>query len=449
MRFGIDEIREVVGGTVDGPAAAVDGVGIDSRELAEGSLFVALVAERDGHDFIPAAVSAGAGAHLVSDPGVGRPAGATFVRVDDTARALARLGAHARNRLPDRVVGVTGSVGKTSLKDLLSAVGATTWATAANPGSFNNELGVPLTLANAADGTELAIVEMGARGPGHIDELCRITRPTVGVVTVVADAHLELFESLEGVAAAKAELVEALPVDGHAILNADDRRVAAMAERTAATVLTYGTTAGEVRAERIRLDEQLRPRFRLVGPWGSVEIALGVSGAHQVINALGAATAAFALGAEPDAIAVGLASGSLSAHRMSLLALDDGLRILDDSYNANPTSMLAALDALAELPAGRRIAVLGTMAELGPDGDAAHRGIAVAAAERGIELVAVAEPAYGVTGERAVATVEEAARLVGGSVERTETVVLVKASRSAGLERVVELLRAPQAPRPG
>lgn len=436
MRFTTDELCDATGGERFGRAAVADGVAIDSRQVEPGQLFVPIVAERDGHDFIGDAISAGASAHLTTGP---IEAG-TAIRVDDTAAALTAVGRAARDRLPDRVVGVTGSVGKTSLKDLLRAVGTTTWTTWANPGSFNNELGVPLTLANAPDDAELVVVEMGARGVGHIASLCEIARPTVGIVTVVAGAHLEQFGDLDGVARAKSELVRSLPSTGTAVLNADDDRVAAMAAVSEAAVLTFGRHRGEVRAEGIELDASLRARFHLRSPWGSVEVHLGPAGEHQVTNALGAAAAALALGATVDAVADGLAVGTLSDHRMALLEGRGGFRVLDDTYNANPTSMLAALDALAALPADRRYAVLGTMAELGGDATAAHRSIAAAAAERGIELVVVDEPAYGVPSERTAADPVGAVDVLRRADLGPGAAVLVKASRSAGLERVVALL---------
>lgn len=436
MQFSTDEIAVAVDGRVRGPATRVTGVSIDSRAIEPGNLFVPIVAERDGHDFIDAAVDAGAVVHLTAR----RARRDTAIEVDDTSAALTALGAHARDRLGERVVGVTGSVGKTSLKDLLRAVGSTTWRTWANPGSFNNELGVPLTLANAPDATELTVVEMGARGVGHIADLCSIARPTVGIVTVVAGAHLELFETLDGVATAKAELVRALPETGTAVLNADDERVAAMAAETTAAVVTFGIDGGDVRAEEIRLDAELRARFRLVGPWGDTEVYLGVAGRHQIVNALGAAAAAMALGAEPDAVAAGLAAADLSAHRLALRTRSDGLTVLDDSYNANPTSMLAALDALADLAADRRIAVLGTMAELGPDAADEHRRILDAAEARDIMVITVAESSYGIGGANAVQTPTEAVSRLEELGLGAGDAVLVKASRSVGLERVVALL---------
>lgn len=437
MRFTTSEVARATGGEVFGRDTTVDGVTIDSRAVAARQLFVPLVAERDGHLFIGAATLAGAAAYLTAGP---IEAG-TAVLVADTAAALTALGSHARSRLPDQVIGITGSVGKTSVKDLLAAVSATTWKTAASVGSFNNELGVPLTLANASDDTEVTIVEMGARGRGHIAELCAVGRPTIGVVTLVAGAHLELFGSLDEVAAAKSELVVSLPASGTAVLNVDDERVAAMAGATEAAVLGFGVTAGDVRAEGVTLADDLRASFTLRTPWGSAPVHLGVAGLHQVTNALGAAAAALAAGASVEAVVEGLGAGRLSAMRMDLLTLADGVRLLDDAYNANPTSMLAALDALAAAPAEQRFAVLGTMAELGAGAAAAHLAMADAAAARGVRVVAVDEPRYG-PDVAVVATPGEAVAWLEGSGLGSGDVVLVKGSRSARLERVVEALQA-------
>ena len=443
VRFTTSEIAAATGGEVFGRETEVEGASIDSRSLTVGQLFVPIVAGRDGHDYIGTAVAEGAPAYLTSGP-IGA---ATAVRVDDTARALTDLGRRARGRLAGEVIGITGSVGKTSLKDLLRAVAGTTWSTHASVGSFNNELGVPLTLVDAPDDAGVVVVEMGARGIGHVAELCEVARPSVGVVTVVAGAHLEHFGSLAAIAAAKGELVESVPASGLAVLNADDELVAAMASRTEARVLTFGRHHGEVRADHLEVDDQLRARFVLRSPWGPVHVLLGVAGEHQVTNALGAAGAGLGLGASPEAVAEGLAGARLSAMRMDLQTLPSGLRLLDDAYNANPTSMAAALRSLAALPADRRVAVLGTMAELGPTAHADHDAIAALAADLGIEVVAVAEPRYGRGAHHVAepAAVAVAAGLVG-SGRGSHVAVLVKASRSAGLERVVDLLLHPVGP---
>ncbi|MCU1454791.1 MAG: UDP-N-acetylmuramoylalanyl-D-glutamyl-2,6-diaminopimelate--D-alanyl-D-alanine ligase [Acidimicrobiales bacterium] len=437
MKFHASEVAAAVGGELFGRDAAVDGVAIDSRDLRPGQLFVPIVGARNGHDFISAALRAGAAAYLTAEA---IEAG-TAVRVADTSAALLALGRWARGRLPDRVVGITGSVGKTSTKDLLASVLATTFATAANERSFNNELGVPLTLAGAPDDSEAVVVEMGARGVGHIALLCDVARPTVGVVTVVADAHLELFRSLDDVARAKGELVESLPADGTAVLNADDPRVAAMASRSAARVLTYGLGAADVRAEHLTLGDDLRPTMQLRTPWGSSGVQLAVHGAHQVGNALAAAAAGLALGVPLDAVAEGLAGANVSPMRMHLATTPSGARVIDDTYNANPTSMAAALEALARLPATRRTAVLGLMAELGPGSAASHRSIAAEAARLGVRVVSVAAPEYGIVGADAADDLETALDRVGPL--DSGDAVLVKGSRVVGLERLVAYLLDP------
>ena len=428
----VAEVAAATRGEASGPPATVSGVCIDSRLAGTGQLFVPLVAERDGHDFIPAALEAGATAYLTEREPV---EGTTAVRVDDTMQALTRLGAVARDRLPDAVTGITGSVGKTSVKDLLAATLATTFRTAASEKSFNNEIGVPLTLLNAADDTERVVLEMGARGIGHIRLLCDVARPTVAIVTMVAEVHTSEFGSIEEVAKGKGELVEAIPVDGHVILNGSDARVRAMASRTDAQVLTYGVT-GDVVAQRVDVDEHLRPRFRLSSPWGTVDVQLAVHGVHQVGNALAAAAAALVQDVPLEAVAEGLGAAGLSPWRMELGRTPTGATILNDSYNSNPTALAAALHSLAALEADRHVAVLGVMAELGASSDARHAEMGELAEELGIEVVSVDCPAYGVGTD--VSTVEAAVEALGAL--GAGDAVLVKASRSAGLERVATLL---------
>ncbi len=441
MRFSAAEVAAAVAGELHGADVDLDGVAIDSRRVQGGELFVPVVAERDGHDFVDAARAAGAAAHLSARPGSAAGAGdepTPVIRVADTGAALLGLGGHARTRLPDRVVGITGSAGKTSTKDLLRSVLMQRWRTTANEASFNNELGVPLTLANAPPGTEAAVVEMGARGAGHIARLCTVARPTVGVVTLVADAHLATFGSVDDVARAKAELVQALGSAGFAVLNADDHRVAAMAGCTTATVVGFGEAAGDVRAEEVTLDAELRPSFRLLSPWGETAVQLAVHGRHQVVNALAAATAALALGCTVDDVAAGLVAATPSAMRMDLRLAPSGAVVIDDAYNANPTSVRAALDALAAVDADRRLAVLGAMAELGPDGPRLHREVAAHAERLGIRVISVAAPDYGVGHDDRAADVDAVPALLGPL--REGDAVLVKGSRVAALEGVVAAL---------
>lgn len=441
VRLTVAAIAAATGGVVHGDAgndegdSAIDGVAIDSRAVRGGELFVPIVAERDGHDFLDAAIAGGAAAVLTHQR---VPAGVDAIAVADTSAALLDVGRLARASLGTMVVGVTGSVGKTSTKDLLAACLSRRWRTAASERSFNNELGVPLTLANAPDGTQATVVEMGARGRGHVALLCDVAHPTVGIVTAVAHAHTKLFGSIDEVAMAKGELVEALPAAGTAVLNADDDRVAAMATRTAARVVRYslrGAPGADVVAAGLRLDDDLRGHFRLRSPSGEVDVVLGVRGEHQVGNALAAASAALACGVSLDDVAAGLGAAVLSPWRMDLRRAPSGALVLDDAYNANPASMAAALRSLVAVPAERRIAVLGVMAELGDDAAAQHAAIAALAADLGIDVVGFETPAYG---RPVVEGVEEAVAALGSL--GPGDAVLVKGSRVAGLERLAAAL---------
>lgn len=433
MKFAASELATAAGGTLVGMDVTVDGTHYDSRLVAPGQLFVAVVAERDGHDFVPGAVAAGAAAVLVSKP-VDAPDGIARIQVGDTIAALNACGSAARDRLGDRVVGITGSVGKTSVKDMTASVVVRRFRTTASPKSFNNHLGVPVTLLNAPDDTEVAVLELGMNNPGEIAARCAVVRPTIGVVTAIGEAHAGRVGGIEGVAMAKGELVEALPPTGTAILNADQPAVMALAARTSAAILTFGTNDGDVRATDVSLDDRVRPRFRLRSPWGDIEVALGISGAHMAVNAAAAAAVGLHLGVPLAEVAAGLAEATLSASRMAVHRTLAGVLVLDDAYNANPTSVRAALDALAALPATRRIAVLGVMAEL-DEPERHHREIADYAAARGIELRAVGTNAYGVA---PLADIDAAAASLARL--REGDAVLVKGSLVAGLQALAARL---------
>jgi UDP-N-acetylmuramoyl-tripeptide--D-alanyl-D-alanine ligase len=392
---------------------------------------VAVRADRDGHQFIDAALAAGAAAYLTSRPAQG----GTAVVVSDTGAALAALGSWARTQLPGPVVGITGSAGKTSTKDLLGAVLQRELPTVVSERSFNNELGVPLTLFNADDGTSAAVVELGARGFGHIAWLCEVARPDVGVVTNVSTAHTEMFGDLDGVARAKRELVTSLPTTGAAVLNAEDERVLLMASRSAARVLTFGTEVGDVRAVEATLDDELRVSFQLESPWGSSPVRLDARGVHQALNAAAAAAAGLAVGVPLERVVEGLQSAPLSPWRMEVTRTPSGALLINDAYNANPASMAAALRALAAAPAKRRIAVVGPMLELGVVSDDAHGAAGLLAERLGIHVIAVNTPAY--RGED-VASIDDALALLGDLGEGDA--VLVKASRAAGFERLAARL---------
>ncbi len=435
VRFTTGELAAILQGDHGGVDATVDGVSIDSRSIRRGELFVALIAERNGHDFISTALDNGATAYLHSEQGNWGGAG---VRVADTAAALSALGAASRKRLmASAVIGVTGSVGKTSVKDLIAAACSGVRKTHANVASFNNELGLPITLANAPADTEVAVLEMGARGIGHVSHLCEIARPNIGVITTIAAAHTELFGTLDQVAQAKGELIESLPVDGTAVLNADDQLAMRAATRTRAQILTFGSSAGDVRATGVVLDHNLRPHFKLSTPDGNYDVSLKVAGAHMATNAAAAVAAAIAAGVSVSDAVDGISQAELSPLRMQVQHTSTGAVLINDAYNANPTSMRAAMSALAATSASRRFAVLGVMAELGDGADEEHLAIAAEAAEVGIGVIAVDCPAYG-SGATHVGDFAEAAEVLGPLSDRDA--ILVKGSRVAGLERLAELL---------
>jgi UDP-N-acetylmuramoyl-tripeptide--D-alanyl-D-alanine ligase len=336
------------------------------------------------------------------------------------------------------VIGVTGSVGKTTTKDLLAAVLGTTMVTAASQRSFNNELGVPITLANAAEHTRATVVEMGARGRGHIEFLCSMAEPTVGVVTAVHAVHTEVMGDEDQIARVKGELIEHLPDTGLAVLNSDDHRVTAMGGLTSARVITFGTGASaDVRATDLRIDDDLRTRFNIDSPWGHMEVHLGARGVHNVGNATAAAAVGLWAGVPPDAVVEGLGTPLSSPWRMELHRTSSGLVVINDAYNAGPASMTAALQSLADLPAQRRVAVLGIMAELGDRAVVEHQRIAKLAEHLGIELLAVDTDLYG---PAPVEVAESVARMVEGGMLVNGTAVLVKGSRVAGLEDVAHAL---------
>lgn len=428
MRCLTSEVTAHVGGELIGPDVSIEGASIDSRTIRPGQLYVPIVAGRDGHAFIPAALEAGAPAYLTAQ----EPVGGTAIRVHDTAVALLRLGALARGRVGG-AIGITGSVGKTTTKDLLAGCLTSALCIAASERSFNNELGVPLTLLNAPDGARWVVLEMGVRRVGDIEQLAQVANPDVGIVTSVDMAHVEYLGDLDGVARAKGELVAALPASGLAVLNFDDPRVRAMASLSACSVLGYAVDAdAEVRAEDVRLDRELRPRFRLSSPWGQAEVRLALHGAHQVSNALAAATVALWCGVPIETVAEALGVSQGSPWRMEVRHVPCGPLLVVDCFNAIPASAEAAVRSLAALPGERKLAVLGVMAELGDQRETEHRRIARLAEELGIEVVGYETGLYG---EAHVTGVDEAVALL--RTMGPGDAVLVKGSRVARLEDVV------------
>ncbi len=424
------EAAAAIGGRLVGPDVAFDGASFDSRTISRGQLFVPIVADRDGHDYIADALATGTAVYLTSRPAID----GTAIVVDDTARALVQIAAWARRRHRATVVGVTGSVGKTSTKDLIAGALRSTLCVAANERSFNNEQGLPVTILNAPDDADAMVLEMGMRGFGEIDALCQIARPSVGVVTAVGHSHTERVGGILGVARAKRELVEALPSNGTAVLNADDELVAGMADHTVASVLTFGRDrSADVRITSIEFDDLARPRFRVETPWGRAEGALAASGEHMVSNAAAALAVAGELGVPISDAAGALATVALSPMRMETKRLASGAVVVNDAYNANPTSMRAALHSLARIPAGRRVAILGVMAEL-DDAVSGHADIAALANELDIDLIAVGTDLYGMQ------PTDDPLGALG--VIGAGDAVLVKASRVGGLERIADALLA-------
>jgi len=427
---------------------------IDSRVLEEGAAFVALQGARDGHDFVAHAFTRGARVAFVTRPAPGVDQRHTIVRVDDAFKALADIGREARRRLPETtVVGITGSAGKTSTKDLTVAALSSRRRVHASPGSFNNEAGLPITLFGADLDTQVLVLEQGARFAGNLTELASISRPDIGVVTGIGLAHAEHLGGREGVAQVKGELLEALPVGGLAVLNADDEWTPALAKRTAAGVVLVGLRADPetgVRIADVRVDDELRPTFRLDTPWGSAIVRLALRGAHQARNAGMAAAVALHLGLPFDEVASGLSGATGAAWRMQVDHSPAGVTVVNDAYNASPDALTAALNALGALRgSGRRVAVLGEMRELGEYSAEEHARAGALAAEVGVTLLVVVGDgarqlaaggrAAGVAEVVEVDDAPEALRALEGRLEPGD-MVLVKASRSLGLELVADAI---------
>jgi UDP-N-acetylmuramoyl-tripeptide--D-alanyl-D-alanine ligase len=443
-------IAEVTSGQLHAePGAVVTGeVVIDSRQARPGGLFAAVAGERaDGHEFARAAVAAGAVAVLAT-----RPVPVPSVLVADVPAALAALARFVVDSLPAAAVaGITGSSGKTTTKDLAAQLVERLGPAVAPAGSFNNELGLPLTVLRADAATRFLVLELSARGPGHIAYLCGIAPPRYGAVLNVGHAHAGEFGGLDQVAQAKGELAEALPAEGAAILNADDPRVLAMAARTRARVVTFGVKDGAaaVRAADVRLDDLGRAAFTLVTPEGAAAVALRLHGAHNVPNALAAAALARELGLGLADIADGLSAAvARSRWRMEVHRRPDGVTVVNDAYNANPESARAALAALSHLARdGRAFAVLGHMAELGDISRASHEALGEFAARADLATVIAVGPEAApiLAGARRVRSWPGEARAVPdgaaalaalASQLKPGDVVLVKASRAAHLESV-------------
>ncbi|MFZ0324665.1 MAG: UDP-N-acetylmuramoyl-tripeptide--D-alanyl-D-alanine ligase [Actinomycetes bacterium] len=438
------------GGASD--SALVTGhVTADSRHVMAGDLFVALAGTQvDGHDFAGSATSGGAVA-VLSDRELSVPC----IVVSDVLAALGLLARAVLDRLPDvKVIGITGSSGKTSTKDLLAQVVGQIGVTIAPPGSFNNELGLPLTVLRADETTRFLVLEMGARGLGHIAYLCAVAPPMIGVELLVGSAHVGEFGSREAIARAKSELVVAIPDDGTAVLNVDDDLVKSMASLTHAHVITFGRSPdADVRAVDVTTDSSGRARFTVRTPQGEAPVALKLVGEHHVTNALAAAAVAISLDMPVNAVAEALSSAvALSRWRMEVTTRPDGVVVVNDAYNASPESVRAALKTLAQMRGtGKTWAVLGEMRELGPETVSEHDAIGRLVVRLDIShLVVVGENAKPIhlaaqmEGSWAdesvfVPDADSAVEVLRRGI-RPGDVVLVKAARAVGLERVAEAL---------
>lgn len=439
------EAATVMDGTLEGADRAFRGCSTDSRTIKSGELFIALHGERfDGHEFIAAAADAGAGAALVdrSVPAAALP----LIRVENTLTAMGRLAADWRKRFRVPLLAVTGSNGKTTVKEMLAAILARREPVLATRGNLNNEIGVPLTLFGLGAEHRFAVLEMGANHPGEILRLTNLARPDVAVITQCAPAHLEGFGSVEGVARAKAEIYEGLAAGGTAVINADDAFCALWRELASARrQISFGLRApADVMAENIAPLADGGFDLRLRTPRGSIGVRLPLPGRHNVVNALAAAACCEAIGAPLEDIAAGLADVHPVKGRLERKPGAAASTILDDTYNANPASLRAALDVLAGMP-GRHWLVLGDMGELGESGPALHRGAGEAARESGVERLfalgalsgeAVAGFGAGAHHYEAVADLVEAVK----RDLRPGVIVLVKGSRAMQMERVVNAL---------
>ncbi len=450
MNFTLADVAAAAGVAAEG-AAALSGVAVDSRQVRRGDLFVATRGARvDGHDYAREAAARGAGALLGERRPSDLPAGFPAVIVPHSVDALSRFGAAAKRKMGFRLAAITGSAGKTTTKDFAAAILSRRFAVEKTPGNQNSQIGFPMSVVNLPRNPEWMVGEMGLSEPGDLSKLSRAFEPDVAAILLVAAAHLQFFASMDAIAEGKAEILEGLKPGGTFVANADDPRVAAIAARHRGRVVRFGRGAGAEVTARDVVSQADGSRFRLATPEGEAPVHLPVAGPHQVANFLAASAIAFAVGVPASECAAAAGELKPAAHRGELRRHSSGAIVFDDSYNANPSSMRAALETLAALPASRRIAVLGDMLELGPDEERWHRETGAAAAGRADLLVCVG-PRAGFLGEGAiaaglppgavvrVASAEEAAALLSGLLAPGDA-VLLKASRAIGLDRVVAAL---------
>lgn len=450
MNFTLAELSASLGAPASGEAS-LTGVAVDSRRVRPGDLFVAIRGARvDGHDYAAQAAASGARALLAERRPENLPAGFPSVLVRDVVASLRRFAASLKRKLGFRLAAITGSVGKTTTKEFAAAILARRFATEKTPGNQNSQIGFPMSVINMPRSPQWLVGEMGLSEPGDLTTLSRAFEPDVAALLLVAPAHLQFFPSMDALANAKAEILDGLKPDGVFVANADDPRVAAIAERFSGKTLRFGRTQpAEVSARGIE-SGSAGSRFLLVTPAGEARVDLPVAGPHQVDNFLAASAIGTAAGVSADdcaAAAPGLRAGE---HRGELTRHASGALLFDDAYNANPASMRAALETLSRLPGQRRIAVLGEMRELGEEEAQWHRQTGAAAVGRADLLFGVGPLARELAaGAIAAGFPESRVRWVNSAEEAAEAlrdrltegdVVLFKASRGVGLERAVALL---------
>ena len=437
MLITASEVASVAHGTLVGLDCEASGIAFDSRSLRRGEAFVALGGDADGHDYLSSAAAAGAPFAIVRR---GKSIDAlTCIEVDDCDAALTALGRHCRERLTatldGRVIGITGSVGKTSTKDLVLAVLRSQFMNAHGPEkSLNNDIGVPVTIINSPEACDALVLEMGMRGFGEIARLCEVGHPQIGVITEVGDAHGERVGGVAGVIRAKAELLQALPESGIAIVNSDSVNAMKTVHNISAHVVTFGSSeTASVRFEIVSVDERGCCTVRFTAENQSAVGVVPLPGTHMASNAAAAVSVGISCGIGIGRCVEALANVQSAPQRMQWMTGPRGLRILDDSYNANPVSVAAALRTIAETPAARRCAVLGVMAEV-TDSAAAHQEIAALCRQLGIELLSLETDLYGTSAMTVTQIVAALSELDSNNV------VVVKGSRMAATERVVHAL---------
>lgn len=450
------EILRAVGGAIcaGSASAVVTGVSTDSRRIRKGELFIPLVGERfDGHDFIADAVSAGAAAFLTHKD-IHVPDGALAIRVPDTLKALQDLASFYRGKFGLKVVAVTGSVGKTSTKDIIASVLGQKYRILKSPGNYNNQIGLPLTVLSFDSTYDIAVVEMGMSGFGEIRRLSQIIRPDIAVITNIGISHIEKLGSRQNILKAKLEITDGMPEDGILVLNGDDMMLSGVRENTRCRLKFFGMEDNlDVRAYDITSEGEEGVRFRVKLEDDTYEMRLPVPGVHNVYNALAAVTVGLELGVSPEAIRKGLQLFRPEKMRMNILHLDSGIRLIDDTYNASPQSVEAAVGVLKDLGCGaRKIAVLGDMLELGDWSREAHRNVGSAIYDNGIDYLATLGEQARHIADGAVEAgmkpgnicsfhdIDRLNEFLGTFVQKGD-VILIKGSRGMKMEQIVQFLK--------